>query len=153
MTGPGNRVDGPNVWTYGYTAMPTETPMKSSVVNQVLFALISVAILSVGFVRPSVAGLIGTEQLISAVNRQEAISRIEATLLREDVAAQLVDFGVAPEAVLARVENMTTEELLALDGRINDQIAGGGVVGIIGVVFIVLIILELVGITDVFKSF
>jgi len=127
--------------------------MKSSVFKQVLFALISVAILSVGFVRPSVAGLISTEQLISAVNRQEAISRIEATLLREDVAAQLVDFGVAPEAVLARVDNMTTEELLALDGQINDQIAGGGVVGIIGVVFLVLIILELVGITDVFKSF
>lgn len=127
--------------------------MKSSGFNQVLFALITAAILSVGFVQPSVAGLMSTEQLISTENRQNAISRIEATLLRKDVARQLVGYGVTPEAVLARVENMTTDELIALDGRINDQIAGKGVIGIIGVVFLVLIILELVGITDVFKKF
>ena len=32
-------------------------------------------------------------------------------------------------------------------------LAGGDVVAIVGVVFIVLLILELVGVTDIFKSF
>lgn len=126
--------------------------MQSRSLKNFVLGVTSLAILSLGFAPASMAGVIGTEQLINAENRQEAISRIEATLLRDDVAQQLVEHGVDPDLVMARVQNLTTAELISMDGQINEQIAGGGIIGIIGAVFLVLIILELVGVTDVFKS-
>ena len=127
--------------------------MNSSILNQIVVTLVTTAVLCLGFAQPSAAGVVTTEQLIQAETRANTLSRIETTLLREDVAAQLVKHGVEPSAVLARVSNMTTNELIALDGQINEQIAGADVVGIVGAVFIVLLILELVGVTDIFKSF
>jgi len=120
--------------------------------KQIVLTISSVAILSLGFTQVSVAGVIDTQQLIDAENRSAAIDRIEATLLRDDVAAQLIEFGVDPDEVLARVQHMTTAELLSLDGQISEQTAGASALGIIGAVFLILLILELVGVTDVFKS-
>jgi hypothetical protein len=61
-------------------------------------------------------------------------------------------FGVDPLAVQSRVGNMTDAELLALEGRLDTNVAGGDAIAVIGVVFLVLIILELMGITDIFKA-
>jgi len=47
---------------------------------------------------------------------------------------------------------MTTAELIALEGRIDENNAGGSALGTIGAVFLVLLILEVVGVTDVFKG-
>ena len=47
---------------------------------------------------------------------------------------------------------MTTAELLELESRFDEQVAGGDALGVIGAVFLVLLILELVGVTDIFKS-
>lgn len=126
--------------------------MKFRKLNQFIFTVNSLAILSLGFAQVSVAGVIDTQHLIDAENRQNAVSRIEATLMRQDVAEQLLAQGVEPSAVMVRVQNLTTAELMLLDGQINEQIAGGGAVGIIGAVFLVLLILELVGVTDIFKA-
>lgn len=126
--------------------------MKWNTLNYGIFMVVATAMLSLGFVQPSVAGVVSTEVLVQADSRQDAMSRLEATLLRQDVAAQLVEHGVEPTTVLARVQNLTTEELIALDGQISEQVAGGSAVGILGAVFLVLIVLELVGITDIFKK-
>lgn len=126
--------------------------MKRNILNHVTFVMVATALLSVGYVQPSAAGILTTQQIVRADHRQNTISRLEATLLREDVAAQLVEYGVEPSAVMARVDNMTIDELNDLEGRINDQVAGADAVGIIGAVFLVLLVLELVGITDVFKK-
>lgn len=126
--------------------------MKSNTLNYGIFVVVATAMLSIGFVQPSAAGVVSTEVLIQADSRQDAMSRLEATLLRQDVAEQLVEHGVEPATVLARVESLTTDELIALDGQISDQVAGGSAVGILGAVFLVLIVLELVGITDIFKK-
>jgi hypothetical protein len=48
---------------------------------------------------------------------------------------------------------MTDAELLAMEGRLDKQLAGGDAIAVIGVVFLVLMILELMDITDIFKSF
>ena len=50
-------------------------------------------------------------------------------------------------------QGLSSAELLELEGQLDSQVAGGDVVAIVGVVFIVLLILELVGVTDIFKSF
>jgi siroheme synthase len=105
-----------------------------------------------GFVQVSGAGVISTEQMIDSEVRQEQLTRLESFLLRQDVADQLIEYGVAPETVMARIQHMTSAELAALEGKIDEQVAGGDALAIIGTVFLVLLILELVGVTDIFKS-
>lgn len=126
--------------------------MQSSFLNQCLFLTISISLLTLGFVQPASADVIGTRQMIDAEIHELALSRVEVLLQRHDVAEQLVSLGVDPDIVVARVQNMTPAELVMLEGRISQQIAGGDVIGTVGIVFVVLIILELVGITDIFKA-
>ncbi len=52
-----------------------------------------------------------------------------------------------------RLNGLSTAELMALEGRLDSHLAGGDAIAVIGVVFLVLLILELVGVTDIFKSF
>lgn len=126
--------------------------MRSTKARLFVFRLVALSLLSMGFAQVSTAGMVGTEALIEQETRDSRIERIEHLLDREEVAAQLVAFGAAPESVMARVRNLTNAELAELDGRIDAQVAGGDAVGIIGAVFLVLLILELVGVTDIFKA-
>jgi hypothetical protein len=98
------------------------------------------------------ADMIGTELAIQGEARDARITRVETMLVRTEVASQLVKYGVDPLLVQSRVGNMTDTELLALEGSLDRQIAGGDAIAVIGVVFLVLLILELVGVTDIFKS-
>ena len=102
--------------------------------------------------RKAEAGVIGTEQIIESDARATSIERIDALLAREDVASQLHEYGVDPAVIEARVRGLTTAELLALENRLDQQVAGGDALAVIGTVFLVLLILELVGVTDIFKS-
>ena len=124
-----------------------------SFATRTIFKLVSIAMLSLGFAQYSAAGPVGTTDLMSIDLRGERISKIEALVARADVAVQLEKYGVTPELVTARVHNLTNEELLELEQSIDQQVAGADAIGVIGVVFLVLMILELVGVTDIFKSF
>lgn len=126
--------------------------MKTSIFQHVVTRLMAVAIISMGFVQVSAAGVIGTQQMVNSEARQDQLARMESLLARQDVAGQLALYGVAPEMVMERVQNLTSAELMELEGKINQQVAGGGIVGLVGAVFIVLIILELVGVIDIFKA-
>ena len=126
--------------------------MHSTMLRNFVVSLVSLSLLSLGLAQTSSAAMIGTQQVVQSEARDARITRVETILRRDDVARQLVAFGVDPLAVQARVGNMTDAELLALEGKLDTPIAGGSAVGIVGAVFIVLIILEFVGITDIFKS-
>lgn len=121
--------------------------------RRVIFQLLAVAVLATGFAPFSTAGFVSSGQLINAEMRDQRISRLQALIARDDVAKKLRQYGVAPELVAERIENLTDEELVLLEENIDNQVAGGGAVAVVGVVFIVLIILELVGVTDIFKAF
>lgn len=121
--------------------------------KKAVFHVVSAAILLLGFAQFSVAGVVSSGDVIHAEMRGERIAKIEALLAKAEVAEQLAQLGVSTDLVLSRVQNMTDTELLELANGIDEQIAGADIVGVIGVVFIVLIILELVGVTDIFKSF
>lgn len=114
--------------------------------------VVSVSLICMGFAQVAPAGMIGTSQLLENEARAESLTRIEMLLARDDVGQQLVALGVEPALVLERLNAMTTEELLALEHRFDEQVAGGDALAIIGTVFLVLLILELVGVTDIFKS-
>lgn len=126
--------------------------MRSLMLRNFVVRLVSLSLLSLGLAQTAGAGMIGTQQVVQSDARETVIMRVETILARDDVARQLVAFGVDPLAVQSRVGNMTDIELIALEGKLDKQLAGGDAVAIVGAVFIVLIILELMGITDIFKA-
>ena len=118
-----------------------------------LARLVSVSIICMGFAQVAPAGMIGTAHLVDEESRAASLSRMEVLLAREDVSRQLEAFGVDRALVVERLNGLSHAELMELEGKLGEQVAGGDVVAIVGVVFIVLLILELVGVTDIFKSF
>ena len=126
--------------------------MKTSIFQHLVTRLMAIAIISMGFVQVSAAGVIGTQQMVNSEARLDQLARVESLLARQDVAGQLALYGVAPEMVMERVQNLTSAELMELEGKINQQVAGGDILGLIGAVFVVLLVLELVGVIDIFKA-
>jgi hypothetical protein len=118
-----------------------------------LMRLVSVSIICMGFAQVAPAGMIGTAHLVDRESRAASLSRIEILLAREDVGRQLEAFGVDRALVTERLNGLSHAELMELEGQLDSQVAGGDIIGLIGAVFVVLLILELVGVTDIFKSF
>jgi len=114
--------------------------------------LMSVAVICMGFVQTSSAGMISTGYLIDNEMRDASLARVEVLLAQHDVERQLLAFGVDADFVAERLQGMSNTELLALEGQLDEQLAGGDALAVIGTVFLVLLILELVGVTDIFKS-
>lgn len=126
--------------------------MKSNTLREFLVRLLSVALISMGFMQVSSAGMIGTEYLVESEARAASLDRLQVLLAKQDLAEQLQAFGVAPELVADRLAGLTSAELLQIEGTLSSQTAGGDALGVIGAVFLVLLILELVGVTDIFKA-
>jgi len=127
--------------------------MKLHKARGALMRLVSVSIVCMGFAQAAPAGMIGTAHMLEDETRAASLSRVEVLLARADVGKQLEAFGVDQALVAERLNGLSSAELLELEGQLDAQVAGGDVVGIVGAVFIVLLILELVGVTDIFKSF
>jgi hypothetical protein len=126
--------------------------MMSLTARGFVVRLISVSLICMGLAQVSSAGMIGTGYVLDSKVREASLARMEVLLAREDVARQLVALGVDRAVVAKRLHGLSNAELLALEGQIDERIAGGDALGVIGVVFLVLLILELAGVTDIFKS-
>jgi hypothetical protein len=72
----------------------------------------------------STAGMIGTEQVASAVSAQAERAQIQGTLSRADVASALKSMGVGVKAAQERVAALTDEEARSLAGKIGTLPAG-----------------------------
>lgn len=96
------------------------------------------------------AALIGTGDVVSAGKASQARAHIENLLQREDVKAQLLARGVDPDAVQARVDSLTDQEINTLAGKLDQLPAGGDALGLIVFLFIVLLITDILGFTDIF---
>ncbi|MBY6204600.1 PA2779 family protein [Halomonas denitrificans] len=120
--------------------------MISTMLRNTVLALALAAL-----VMPAQASLISTGDAL-AIEQGQFEDRIEAYLLRDDVAAELSRLGVSHEVAMARVARLSPAEVEQLADGLEDLPAGEGVVVIAGVVFIVLLLLEAVGVTDIFKS-
>ena len=75
---------------------------------------------------------------------------VKAFLDRDDVKQQLVDMGVSPTDVDARINAMTAAELAELNANLQDAPAGAGLVGVVLTIFIVFVITDVIGATDIF---
>ena len=117
-------------------------------VKPVVFALIA-GLLCLGLPQGSMAGMIGTDSLIEAQERQGQIDRINDILAKDNVRHQLIRFGVDPTNAEARVASLSNSELLNLENSLNGlNKAGAGLVEVFGIIFIVILILELLDVTN-----
>lgn len=104
--------------------------------------------------------MVGTDSIIvpqaEAPERSAADARahVDSLLQREDVQAQLQQWGLSPEEARDRVAALSDAEIVALSGQLPDDPAGQGVVGAIliaaVVVAAILFITDVLGITNVY---
>jgi hypothetical protein len=123
-------------------------PLRS---RRSLAILLSAALLS-SSIQVARAGVIGTQQYFSSIDRAATIEHIDSVLARAEVRSELERLGVDPAAAQARVAALTDQELETLATNLDSLPAGGAILGVLGVVFLVLLILELVGVIDIFKK-
>jgi hypothetical protein len=117
-----------------------------------LALLLSAAMVAASIQSAAYAGVISTEQLIGAIDREATIARIDAVLAREEVRDQLEQLGVNSVQASERVAALTDQELQMLAEDLESLPAGGSALAVVGVVFIVILILELVGVIDIFSK-
>lgn len=121
--------------------------------KQMIAAVTAACFLGLGLQTTASAGVIGTPEYLSATDRAGQIARIESTLSRADVQAQLVALGVDPADATARIAALSDAELNLMSGKLDQLPAGGdSFLAVIGIVFVVLLILEITGVTDIFKK-
>lgn len=117
--------------------------------NSVVIALTLVGMMGASL--PATAGIVGTEQMVQQETRTQALNQVDSFLAEETVAAQLEEWGVAPELVKERMAALSDAELQEMAANMKTDPAGGVLV-VIGVVFVVLVVLEIIGVTNVFRG-
>lgn len=122
-------------------------------IRRFLAGVLSAALVTTSFVGPAQAGMIGSTALLNADQRAAHEATVTAFLEREQVADQLIEWGVDATAAETRVAALSDAELADLADRIETAPAGAGIIEVVGIVFVVLLVLELVGVTDIFTSF
>ena len=97
------------------------------------------------------AGVISTQQALSAEMRAAKETQVRSSLARADVRQAMQRLGVDPADADARIASLSDAELVRMQGELDSLPAGGDALAVIGVVFLVLLILELVGVTNIFN--
>lgn len=128
--------------------------MQQSQSIHLLVLLIAASLMSMGFVQTAGAGIISTEAALELQERKQRIERINSVLARDSVQQQLIAFGVDPATAQERIASLSDSELVVLQQRMDTLPAGAdSALTVLGIVLLVLLVLELVGVTDIFKSF
>jgi len=70
------------------------------------------------------AGMIGTDQAVTAAQAQAARNAVLSQISRADVAGQLQSLGLTPQAAADRVAALTDAEVAKLSGQIQSLPAG-----------------------------
>ncbi len=96
------------------------------------------------------AQMVGTDALLRAQQMQQERAAVATALERADVQAALLNYGVEPAQVQARVESLSAEEVHALAQDIEQLPAAGDALGILLFVFVLLLITDILGLTNVF---
>lgn len=82
------------------------------------------------------AGLIGTDEVVSAAQAQAARDTVAGFLNRTEVAGRLQGLGLTPQAARDRVAALTDAEVATLAGRIESLPAGADGSGILLLILI-----------------
>jgi hypothetical protein len=96
------------------------------------------------------AGIVSTDDVISAETATLNRDYVASFLLRADVSKVLQEQGISSDSALERVTAMTDSEVALLAGRIDKAPVGGDILGLIFTVFLVLLVTDILGLTKVF---
>jgi hypothetical protein len=96
------------------------------------------------------AGIVSTEQALSAEVADANRDRVTRFLSRDDVRAELQAQGLSAPDAVARVQAMSDAEVAQLAQRVDQAPAGAGVVGVLFSIFVILLITDILGFTKVF---
>lgn len=83
------------------------------------------------------AAMVNNSEVVKHLDRTQIVSMLE----RKDVQKQLTGMGVDPVAALARVDQMSDQEIAQLNGHLNELKAGAGVSTVQLLLIIILVIL------------
>ena len=124
----------------------------TSMLRKPLVLTLLAATLTTGMQAPALAGLVDNEQLAMQAELQMKRDEVRTVLARDDVRAAMLDYGVNPADVDARIDNLTEAELLRIQHQLDQLPAGGdgGVLGAILIVILIFVLLDVLGATDVF---
>jgi hypothetical protein len=126
--------------------------MRQSV--KTIAIMLAAILVTLGLSESAGAGVISTEAAIEMQERSARIQRINSVLARDSVQSQMIRLGVQPDVAAARIASLSDSELQQLEARMDELPAGAdSALTVLGIVLLVLLVLELVGVTDVFKSF
>ena len=117
----------------------------------VVMPLLILALVFPGFSGPAMAGVITTQDALSAEVRASKETQVRGAFAREDVRQAMQQMGVDPGDAEGRIASLSDAELIQLQGQLDRLPAGGDALVVVGVVFVVLLILELVGVINVFN--
>lgn len=95
--------------------------MRSSFVR-ILSRILIVCMIGLPF--QAHAGLIGTDQIVTAEQALAARDMVNSVVTRADVASQLQALGLSPEAAKDRVAALTDSEVSKLAGQLQNLPAG-----------------------------
>lgn len=113
--------------------------------------LVSTAILSLGMYMPAAqAAMVSTDALLADIQGSSARIQLQTTLQRTDVQQALLEKGVDPLAVQARVDALSDAEVTQLAAQLDALPAGGDGLGTIVFLFLVLVVLDIVCLTNIF---
>ena len=96
------------------------------------------------------AQMVGTDALLRAQQMQQERAAVATALERADVREALLNYGVDPAQVQARVESLSTDEVHSLAQNIEQLPTAGDPLGILLFVFVLLLITDILGLTNVF---
>jgi len=117
----------------------------------VVMPLLILALVFPGFSGPAMAGVITTQDALSAEMRASRETQVRGAFARQDVRQAMQQMGVDPADAEGRIASLSDAELIQLQGQLDRLPAGGDALVVIGVVLLILLILELVGVINVFN--
>jgi hypothetical protein len=117
-----------------------------------LLALGMTLYLSILFVSPAVAGMVGSvpsHGFTCLKDQKGDMNRIQALLESEIVKAKLAAYGLAPEEIAQKLGEMTEDQISLLARASEDLLAGGdGIGAVVGVLFIILLVLLILKVSN-----
>jgi hypothetical protein len=124
----------------------------TTMLRKPLMLTLLAATLTAGMQAPALAGLVDNEQLAMQAELQMQRDAVKTVMARADVRAAMLDYGVNPADVDARIDSLTEAELLRIQHQLDAMPAGGdgGVLGAILIVILIFVLLDVLGATDVF---
>lgn len=88
--------------------------------------------------------MITTGAVLAQIDRAEAQRQVEAIVANADIQKALIDRGLMPDEVKARLASLTEKEIRDLAGQLDQARAGGEITGILVAVLLVVLIIFLI---------